>query len=64
MTFVILSLVNQVNDVVDLVTGDRLQDLQIIVLLKISRKPAQQGIKGTLDPMHVLKLAGACSRAA
>src|SRR6478752_276372 len=64
VTFVVLSPVNQVNDVVDLVTGDRLQDLQIIVLLKISRKPAQQGIKGTLDPVHVLKLAGACSRAA
>ena len=45
VTFVVLSPVNQVNDVVDLVTGDRLQDLQIIVLLKISRKPAQQGIK-------------------
>src|SRR6202035_5542663 len=64
VTFVVLSPVNQVNDVVDFVTGDRLQDLQIIVLLKVSGKPAQQGIKGTLDPVHVLELAGACSRAA
>jgi hypothetical protein len=36
VTFVVLSPVDQVDDVVDLVTGDRLQDLQIIVLLKIA----------------------------
>jgi hypothetical protein len=64
VTFVVPSPVNQLNDVVDLVTGDRLQDLQIIVLLKISGQPAQQGIKGTLDPVHVLELAGARARAA
>src|ERR1700730_9053493 len=64
VTFVVLSPVNQVNDVVDLVTGDRLQDLQIIVLLKIGRKSAQQICKGTLDPVHVFKLAGARPRTA
>ena len=64
VTFVVPSPVDQVDDVVDLVTGDRLQDLQIVLLLKISRKPAQQGSQGALDPVHVLELAGARSRSA
>jgi hypothetical protein len=40
VTFVVLSPVNQVNDVVDFVTGDRLQDLQIIVLLRVRPTPS------------------------
>ena len=42
VTFVVPSPVDQLDDVVSLVAGDRLQDVQIIVLLKIGRKPAQQ----------------------
>ena len=64
VAFVVLCPVDQVDDVVDLVAGDRLQNLQIIVLLKVGRKPAQQGGKGTLNPMHALELTGARARAA
>jgi hypothetical protein len=41
VTFILPSPVDQVDDVVDLVTRDRLQDLQIIVLLKIGGKSVQ-----------------------
>jgi len=64
VTFVVPSPVDQLDDVVSLVAGDRLQDVQIIVLLKIGRKPAQQRGKGTLDAVHILELGGARSRAA
>jgi len=64
VTFAISSPVDQLDDVVDLVTGNRLQDLQIIVLLKISREPAEKSRKGTLHPVHVLELSGARARAA
>src|SRR5262249_18070016 len=37
MTFVVARPIDQVDDVVDLVAGDRLQNVQIIVLLKASR---------------------------
>jgi hypothetical protein len=56
VTFVISGPVDQVNDVVDLVTGDRLQDLQIIVFLKIAREPAEKSRKGALHPVHILEL--------
>ena len=49
VTLVILGPVDQVDDVVDLLAGDRLQDCQIIVLLNIGRKPAEQGSNGTLN---------------
>ena len=64
VTFVIPSPVHQLNDVVDLVTGNQLQDLQIIVLLEISREPAEKSRKGTLHPVHALELCGARARAA
>lgn len=64
VAFVVLCPVDQVDDVVDLVAGDRLHDLQIIILLKIGRKSAQQGGNGTLNPMHTLELTGARARSA
>ena len=64
VTFVIPSPVDQLNDVVDLVASDRLQDLQIIVLLKIGREPAEKSRKGTLHTVHALELSGARARAA
>ena len=64
VTFVISSPIDQVHDVVDLVTGDRLQDLQIIVLLKIAREPAEKSRKSTLHTVHALELFGARARAA
>lgn len=56
--------IDQVDDVVDLFTGDRFQELQIIVLLKIGRQPAEQGCKGPLHPVHALELPGAGTGAA
>jgi len=46
VTFVVPRPVDQLDDVVSLVAGDRLQDVQIIVLLKIGGQPAQQRRKG------------------
>ena len=64
VTFVVPSPVDQLDDVVSLVAGDRLQDVQIIATLDICRQPAQQRSKGTLDAVHILELGGARSRAA
>jgi hypothetical protein len=52
------------DDIVNLVASDGLQDLQIVVLLNIARKPSQQGCKGTLHPVNILELVGACPRSA
>ena len=64
VTFVISSPIDQVMDVVDLVAVDLLQNLQIIVLLKIAREPAKKSRKGALHAMHALELPGTRSRAA
>ena len=44
--------------------GDLVQDLQVIILAKVLRKPAQQGRKRTLDPVHILELICARPRSA
>src|SRR6202007_138391 len=62
--FIVLSPVDQLNNVVDLVARDGLQDLKIIALLQICWKPVQQSSKGTLDTVHALEMGDARSRAA
>jgi hypothetical protein len=64
VAFVVLCPVYQVDDVVDLVAGDRSEDLQIIIFLDIGRKPAQERRDCTLDAVHALELTGARARAA
>src|SRR5581483_9535891 len=59
MPLVVLRPVDQVDDVVDLLTRHRLQDLQVLGLIDIVGKRAHQGGKRTLNPVHVLELISA-----